>query len=131
MPSPQKGSDSLGYESEAFAIYDVMRYVKPPIYTVCVGNAFGEAAMLLAAGEKVRDYLTLVALQCVLCIQKWHLHSCSEVSSSIPTNEGPRHECRHGLAEDIMTQLDNRLTKTLHSCPGLIGMITISAEKQC
>ena len=50
----QKGGDKLGYESEAFAIYDTMRYIKPPIGTVCVGSAFGEAGMLLAAGEPVR-----------------------------------------------------------------------------
>jgi ATP-dependent protease ClpP protease subunit len=25
-----------------------------PIYTLCIGNAFGEAALLLAAGSKVR-----------------------------------------------------------------------------
>ncbi|KAH7514270.1 hypothetical protein FEM48_Zijuj11G0070900 [Ziziphus jujuba var. spinosa] len=55
--------EKLGYETEAFAIYDVMRslifanfvfklriYVKPPIFTLCVGNAWGEAALLLAAG---------------------------------------------------------------------------------
>ena len=45
------GGDKLGYEAEAFAIYDTMRYIKPPVYTICVGNAFGEAAMLLAAGK--------------------------------------------------------------------------------
>ena len=45
----QKGSGKLGYESEAFAIYDTMRYIKPAVATVCVGSAFGEAAMLLAA----------------------------------------------------------------------------------
>lgn len=28
---PQKGSGKLGYESEAFAIYDTMRYIKPPV----------------------------------------------------------------------------------------------------
>lgn len=50
----QKGADKLGYEAEAFAIYDTMRFVKPPVGTVCVGSAYGEAAMLLAAGEKVR-----------------------------------------------------------------------------
>ncbi len=50
----QKGGEKLGYEAEAFAIYDTMRYIKPPVYTICVGNAFGEAAMLLAAGESVR-----------------------------------------------------------------------------
>lgn len=36
----------------AFAIYDTMRYVKPPIFTLCVGNAWGEAALLLSAGAK-------------------------------------------------------------------------------
>jgi ATP-dependent Clp protease, protease subunit len=35
---------------EAFAIYDVMMYVKPAIRTLCVGTAFGEAAMLMASG---------------------------------------------------------------------------------
>ena len=50
----QKGAGKLGYEAEAFAIYDTMRYVKPPIATVCVGTAFGEAAMLLAAGDPGR-----------------------------------------------------------------------------
>nr|CAD1830142.1 unnamed protein product [Ananas comosus var. bracteatus] len=35
-----KGGQKLGYETEAFAIYDVMRYVKPPIFTLCVGNAW-------------------------------------------------------------------------------------------
>ncbi|KAK3023228.1 hypothetical protein RJ639_043340 [Escallonia herrerae] len=47
-----KGGEKLGYETEAFAIYDVMKYVKPPIFTLCVGNAWGEAALLLAAGAK-------------------------------------------------------------------------------
>jgi len=28
------------------------RYVKPPIFTLCVGNAWGEAALLLAAGSR-------------------------------------------------------------------------------
>lgn len=50
---PQKGGDKLGYEAEALAIYDTMRYVKPAVGTVCVGSAYGEAALLLAAGEKV------------------------------------------------------------------------------
>ena len=49
----QKGGEKLGYETEAFAIYDTMRYVKPAVHTLCVGNAFGESAMLLAAGEQV------------------------------------------------------------------------------
>lgn len=47
-----KEGQKLGYDTEAFAIYDTMRYVKPAIHTLCVGNAWGEAALLLSAGEK-------------------------------------------------------------------------------
>ncbi|KAL5228450.1 hypothetical protein ABZP36_016715 [Zizania latifolia] len=47
-----KNGEKLGYETEAFAIYDAMRYIKVPIFTLCVGNAWGEAALLLAAGAK-------------------------------------------------------------------------------
>lgn len=47
-----KDGEKLGYETEAFAIYDTMMYVKPPIFTLCIGNAWGEAALLLAAGSK-------------------------------------------------------------------------------
>lgn len=41
-----------GFETDAFAIADTMNYVKPPIETVCLGTAFGTAAMLLANGAK-------------------------------------------------------------------------------
>mmetsp|Transcript_37326 Transcript_37326/g.71551 ORF Transcript_37326/g.71551 Transcript_37326/m.71551 type:complete len:258 (+) Transcript_37326:75-848(+) len=47
-----KEGQKLGYDTEAFAIYDTMRYVKPAIHTLCVGNAWGEAALLLSSGEK-------------------------------------------------------------------------------
>ncbi|OSX76348.1 hypothetical protein BU14_0196s0015 [Porphyra umbilicalis] len=43
---------NVGFETEAFAIADTMSYVKPPVHTICVGQAFGMAAMLLASGEK-------------------------------------------------------------------------------
>jgi len=33
-----------------------MNYVKPPVHTICVGQAFGTAAMLLANGEKGYRY---------------------------------------------------------------------------
>merc|ERR1719450_1461239 len=42
----------VGFETEAFAIYDTMNYCKAPIETVLVGKAYGLAAMLLAAGVK-------------------------------------------------------------------------------
>lgn len=43
---------NVGFETEAFAVSDTMNYVKMPVHTICVGQAFGMAAMLLASGEK-------------------------------------------------------------------------------
>jgi len=43
--------DPVGFETEAFAICDTMRYIKPPIHTICLGSAMGMAAML-SAGTK-------------------------------------------------------------------------------
>ena len=42
--------EPIGFETEAFAIYDTLRYIKPPVHTICLGSAMGMAAMLLSAG---------------------------------------------------------------------------------
>lgn len=44
--------DAIGYETEAFAICDTLSYIKPPVHTICVGQAMGTAAMILSAGTK-------------------------------------------------------------------------------
>jgi len=44
--------EPVGFETEAFAICDTIRYIKPPVHTICLGSAMGMAAMLLAAGTK-------------------------------------------------------------------------------
>jgi len=46
------GGDAVGFETEAFAIADVMKYVRPPVHTVALGQAFGAAAMLLSQGKR-------------------------------------------------------------------------------
>lgn len=46
------GGESIGFETEAFAICDTMSYIKPPIHTICIGQAMGTAAMILSAGAK-------------------------------------------------------------------------------
>ncbi|CAM9586191.1 unnamed protein product, partial [Discosporangium mesarthrocarpum] len=43
---------SIGFETEAFAISDTMHYIRCPVYTIGVGQAFGLGAMLLASGTK-------------------------------------------------------------------------------
>lgn len=46
------GGESIGFETEAFAICDTMNYVKPPVHTICIGQAMGTAAMILSSGAK-------------------------------------------------------------------------------
>ncbi|KAL5547202.1 hypothetical protein UlMin_006889 [Ulmus minor] len=46
----QKGAQKLGYETEAFFVYDVMSL--PFLHFAVVMNAWGEAALLLVAGAK-------------------------------------------------------------------------------
>ncbi|ELR96398.1 protease subunit of ATP-dependent protease [Gloeocapsa sp. PCC 73106] len=46
------GGEAIGFETEAFAIYDTLKYIKPPVHTICIGQAMGTAAMILAAGAK-------------------------------------------------------------------------------
>ena len=43
---------AIGLETEAFAICDTMSYIKPPVHTICIGQAMGTAAMILSAGTK-------------------------------------------------------------------------------
>jgi ATP-dependent Clp protease protease subunit len=44
--------ESIGFETEAYAIADTIAYVKPKVFTVNCGMAFGQAAMLLSIGDK-------------------------------------------------------------------------------
>jgi ATP-dependent Clp protease protease subunit len=44
--------DAIGFETEAFAICDTMGYIKPPVHTICIGQAMGTAAMILSAGTQ-------------------------------------------------------------------------------
>ncbi|KAG6489669.1 hypothetical protein ZIOFF_050945 [Zingiber officinale] len=44
--------ETVGSETEAYAIADMIAYVKPKVYTINVGMAYGQAAMLLSLGAK-------------------------------------------------------------------------------
>ena len=41
-----------GIVSSGLAIYDTMQYIKPPVSTMCVGQAASMGSLLLAAGEE-------------------------------------------------------------------------------
>lgn len=45
-----------GLVTAGMAIYDTMQYVKPPISTLCIGQAASMGAVLLAAGTRGKRY---------------------------------------------------------------------------
>ncbi|MBF6571202.1 MAG: ATP-dependent Clp endopeptidase proteolytic subunit ClpP [Candidatus Binataceae bacterium] len=45
-----------GSVTAGLAIYDTMQFIKPPVSTLCLGQAASMAAMLLLAGQKGRRY---------------------------------------------------------------------------
>jgi len=50
------GENKVGLETDAFAIADCMRYIKPQISTICIGQAYGTAAMILGLGAKGKRF---------------------------------------------------------------------------
>jgi len=46
-----------GIVTSGLAIYDVIKYVKPDVQTICVGSAFSMGALLLAAGTKGKRFI--------------------------------------------------------------------------
>ncbi|GMH13146.1 hypothetical protein Nepgr_014987 [Nepenthes gracilis] len=49
--------ETVGMETEGFAIYDAMMQLKNEIHTVAVGAAIGQACLLLAAGTKGNRFI--------------------------------------------------------------------------
>ncbi len=45
-----------GSVTSGLAIYDTMQFIKPPVSTLCLGQAASMAAILLLAGQKGRRY---------------------------------------------------------------------------
>ncbi|CAL5229134.1 g12405 [Coccomyxa viridis] len=43
---------AVGFDTEAYAILDTLAYIRPEIHTLALGQAFGNAAMILASGKK-------------------------------------------------------------------------------
>ncbi|KAG8459236.1 hypothetical protein KFE25_005747 [Diacronema lutheri] len=51
-PGTASQDGMTGFETDAFAIADTMRYIRPEAQTICLGMAYGTAAMLLASGAR-------------------------------------------------------------------------------
>tara|TARA_B100000029_G_scaffold290647_1_gene284224 strand:- start:2006 stop:2617 length:612 start_codon:yes stop_codon:yes gene_type:complete len=45
-----------GLVTSGFGVYDTMQYIKPPVSTLCIGQASSMGSFLLAAGEKGKRF---------------------------------------------------------------------------
>ena len=54
--------DAVGFETEAFAICDTTNYIKPPIHTICIGQAMGQQQLSCLQGLKGIEQLSLMLL---------------------------------------------------------------------
>ena len=45
-----------GLVNAGFGVYDTMQYIKPPVSTMCIGQASSMGSFLLAAGEKGKRF---------------------------------------------------------------------------
>jgi len=77
---------SVGFETEAYAIMDTMQYIRPDIHTVCIGKAYGNAAMLLASGKKGCRY-ALPNSSIMLCPPRMNRKVDSATNLMIQANE--------------------------------------------
>ena len=133
----QKGGDKLGFESEAFAIYDTMKYIKPEVHTLCVGTAFGESAMLLAAGTPVRFLhasTTLFSRQCSDVRRQLAglQHPCATVWNTLAPQEHCPQNCTDSLERVYMVVwLPDRASEALYRRPPSCCGSPCSAFSRC
>lgn len=45
-------AQAIAFETDAYAIMDTLAYIRPKVYTLVIGQAFGNAAMIVASGAK-------------------------------------------------------------------------------
>ena len=48
---------AVAFETEAYALLDTMAYITSEVYTLVIGEAMGNAAMLVASGKKGNRFM--------------------------------------------------------------------------
>jgi ATP-dependent Clp protease protease subunit len=97
-----------GSITAGFAIYDTMKYVKPDIATICIGQCASFAAVLLAAGTKGKRYALPNAR--VLIHQPW-LQGLGGQASDIDIHAKDILRMRHRLNEILADHTGQTLEK--------------------
>jgi ATP-dependent Clp protease protease subunit len=97
-----------GSITAGFAIYDTMKYVKPDIATICIGQCASFAAVLLAAGTKGKRYV--LPNSRVLIHQPW-MQGLGGQASDIDIHAKDILRMRHRLNEILADHTGQPLEK--------------------
>ncbi|MGD1821475.1 MAG: ATP-dependent Clp endopeptidase proteolytic subunit ClpP [Pleomorphochaeta sp.] len=99
-----------GSVTAGLAIYDTMKYIKPDVQTICMGQAASMAALLLAAGEKGKRHILPSAR--VMIHQPWGGVEGQATDIAIHTKELLRIK---KLSIDILVECTNIDRETIAS----------------
>ncbi|KAJ0961625.1 hypothetical protein J5N97_001122 [Dioscorea zingiberensis] len=110
----------LGNELEALGVYYVMRYIEAPISTLCIGKAWGEAAIILAAGDRGSHYAlpsSSIMIRCHSLLLVYELHYLVQPVANFD-------------GQSIQENLQNRLNKmsTMPNLPTISFSSTLVSE---
>ena len=97
-----------GSITAGFAIYDTMKYVKPDIATICIGQCASFAAVLLASGTKGKRYV--LPNSRVLIHQPW-MQGLGGQASDIDIHAKDILRMRHRLNEILADHTGQPLEK--------------------
>jgi len=97
-----------GSITAGFAIYDTMKYVKPDIATICIGQCASFAAVLLASGTKGKRYV--LPNSRVLIHQPW-MQGLGGQASDIDIHAKDILRMRHRLNEILSDHTGQPLEK--------------------
>merc|ERR1712238_163935 len=97
---------AVGFETEAFAIADVMKYVRPPVHTVAQGQASDIAIKAKEVAHNRRTMCELIASACGKPVDNV-INDCSRVKYLQP------HEAvEYGLVDKVIENGDKAMPTT-------------------
>jgi ATP-dependent Clp protease protease subunit len=93
-----------GAPESVFMIYDIMKMIKSPIETLCIGSAFALSALILSAGTKGMRYATKSSTICLTQLEYSYSKYSDMASAEITLVQFKRE--------------NGKLLKALHDCTG-------------
>lgn len=96
-----------------FTIYDTMQYIKSPIKTICIGEAYSSAAIILASGSKG---LRLVYPKAMIMIHNLQIEEMSGTQKEIEEESKRLKKLSQDIIELIARHTGQTIRKVRQDC---------------